>query len=211
MHCRMPPVRPRPRQRGFVLITVFLVILLLLTLGGAVLLSTQSDLQVSGYDREAAIALYAAEAGVAFGKDWLAGRVSGTGAGAWTVLLRSGDALLCAPGSGAAPGVQPKANNAAVSYDVARSASYRFCIHNNALDDRYFDSPATGDTEDSDGMITIESYGFGPGGAASRLTVEVSAGTTSRAVGDYFQGGGDGRKGAVGEATGQLRTLTTSF
>jgi Tfp pilus assembly protein PilX len=111
----MSPARPGPRQRGFVLITVFLVLLLLLSLGGAVLLSTQSDLQVAGYDREAAIALYAAEAGIAFGKDWLAGRVSGTGAGAWTVLLRSGDALLCAPGNGAAPKVLPKVTNPAVT------------------------------------------------------------------------------------------------
>jgi hypothetical protein len=60
-------------------------------------------------------------------------------------------------------------------------------------------------------MVAIESYGVGRGDATSHLTVEVSAGTTSRTVGDYFQGGGDGRKGAVGEATGQLRTVISSF
>ena len=52
--------------------------------------TTQTDLQVAGQDREAATAFYAAEAGVAFAKDWLATQNLAQGAGAFSAILQSG-------------------------------------------------------------------------------------------------------------------------
>src|SRR5438309_12082714 len=69
----MPSTTPsrRRRQRGFSLIVVFLLILIMVGIASAVMMSTQGDLQVAGHDREAATALYAAEAGITYAQWWL--------------------------------------------------------------------------------------------------------------------------------------------
>ena len=64
----VPPWRP---QRGFSLIIVFLIIVVMSAVAGTVMVSTQGDLQVSAHDRESALAFYAAEAANAYGQQWL--------------------------------------------------------------------------------------------------------------------------------------------
>lgn len=196
---RMPLQRTH-RQRGFSLIIVFLIIVMLIGIGGAAILSTQTDLAVAGRDREAAVSLYAAEAGIAFGKDWLFGKASGTGAGAWNSVLTSAGKYLCVPGDGTAPGTVPNGLNTPTSYDAPRGSSYVFCFHNNALDPNYFLLPPTGDTTDGEGVIVIESYGYGPANARTHLTAEIRNTAVTLARGqDYSQGSSGTLKQASGE------------
>lgn len=205
----MPP-RCR-RGSGFSLIIVFLLIILMLGVGGLVLLSTRSDLQVAGHDREAATAFYAAEAGVAVAKEWLLPRATGTGAGAWNAVLTSAAPQLCTGGNGSSPGTQPAVTNPAVNYDAARNATYQFCVHNNVLDSNYFATPPSGDVADADAVITVESYGTGANGARTHLTVDLKiAGAAGSGVQEYFQAGGDSRKMATGEA-GQVASGSRTF
>lgn len=211
----------RNRQRGFSLIVVFLLIVVMVGLAAAVLVSTQGDLQVAGQDREAANAFYAAEAGIAFAKDWLAQQPVGTGKNAWSTVLGSGAQQLCVGGgvAGLKPPTQPGAAQAAVAYDPARTSSYRFCVHNNATDPNYFGTCAnplqgaqTPDGTDCDGTIAVESFGFSADGTASRLYVEIKAPVdVAQQAGDYFQGGGGPLKQAVGEKTNIDQTQKVTF
>ncbi|MSP61114.1 MAG: hypothetical protein EXR72_12365 [Myxococcales bacterium] len=173
----MSPLRtPRRRQRGFSLIVVFLLITLMVGVAAMVMLSSQSDLQIAGQDRESMTAFHAAEAGVAFAKDWLASKAPTPGPTAFSVLLKSAAPELCQTGANVyLPGVKP--NRPAQAYDTARGSSFQFCIHNNPLDPAY--PGGTGHLDDTDGAVAIEAYGFGPGGAVSRITVEVQAASTS--------------------------------
>ena len=110
----------RPRRRvtcrshkhkvsGFSLIVVFLLMILMLGVGGLVLLATRSDLQVAGFDRESSSTFYAAEAGSAFAKEWLIARAVGAGAGSWNTVLQSAQSQLCVAVGGSHPGILPAA------------------------------------------------------------------------------------------------------
>ena len=104
-HDPAPATRPlRRRQRGFALVIVFLILALMVGAAAALLLTTRTELAVATTERETASSFYAAEAAVAYGKDWLISRVTGQGAGAWTAVLLSKDVQLCAPGAGSSPG-----------------------------------------------------------------------------------------------------------
>ncbi len=204
----------RNRQRGFSLIIVFLLIVVMVGLAAALLVSTQGDLQVAGQDREAANAFYGAEAGVAFAKDWLSQQAIGQGTTAWSGVLGSGAPQLCASGGvvGFKPNTQPGGGQPAVVYDAARQTSYRWCVHNNATDVNFFQAPQNGDTVDGDGVIAIESYGYSAEGTQSRLYVEVRAPTaTLPQAGDYFQGGGSETKQSVNEKTTVDQTQKVTF
>ena len=158
----------RRNQRGFSLIVVFLIIVVMAAVAAGVMSATQGDLQVSGYDRESAVAFYAAEAGVAYAIQSLTQRVDKSNPTAvWTTLLASGAADEC-PGSGdpTRPGIAPSPAQAPVSFDPSRKAYYTWCFHNNALDSNYVLS--TGDDADDDNVIVIESVGVtGGDGRAS--------------------------------------------
>ena len=210
----MPRRAHLPRQRGFALIVVLLLVLAMAGTSATILANTQADLQVAGTDREATVALYAAEAAVAFGKDWIAGRVD-VGESASSILA-SGAAPLCQPACAGVncltPGIAPRAAQPEVDYDPRRQARYRFCVHNNAYDPNYGVATPTGDTSDSDGILTIEGYGFGPNGAASRIVADVRVGTgDAPAGGEYAQSGGGPSKHATGEALSNVAPNQTSF
>ena len=175
------PSRPPKDQRGFSLIVVFLIIIVMAAVAAGVMTSTQGDLQVSGYDREAAVAFYTAEAGVAYAQRTLAQRVDTSNPRAvWTSMLSAAWPEACAPsGNPRVPGVSPSVGQAPVAFDIARSAYYTWCFHNNALDAAY--ASGTGDLIDSDNVIVIESVGvtgadgraYSMGTVASRLSVEI--------------------------------------
>jgi len=193
----------RNRQRGFSLIVVFLLIVVMVGVAAALLVTTQGDLQVAGQDREAANAFYGAEAGIAFAKDWLAQQPI---LGSWNSVLQSGAVQLCTPTGGAKPGTLPQAGQAAVVYDAQRGTTYRWCVHNNAGDPNYVGNPPTGDTTDSDGAIAIESYGYSAEGTASHLYVEVRVNIGAQSGGDYFMAG----NGETHQAQGEKGTYDTT-
>lgn len=195
-------------QRGFSLIVVFLLVAAMVGIAGIVMMSARTDLQVAGQDRENQSAFYAAETGIAFGKDFLASQNPQPIAGPWTALLGSGNVALCrrcdqnnppCAAIGSQPGATPQ--TAWVNYDPARLSNFRFCVHNNALDPNYMSAVPTGDTVDGDGIITIEGYGRVDGGrgGSTRLTVDVSAVVGNTATGAYAVRGGN----ATGTGTSQ--------
>jgi Tfp pilus assembly protein PilX len=179
--------QPRARRdRGFSLLVVFMLIIVMVGAAATVMLSTQQDLSVAGQDRESLQSFYAAEYAVAQAKDYLAALSStfwnaGTG---WTPLLASGVPQLCVPtgvSPPTAPGIVPAATNpwndfrdaqqntlfvnGAVS--GAAKVQWRYCVHNDAEDLAYLDTAAnsagqTGDNSDArdaQHQLVIEGYG----------------------------------------------------
>jgi Tfp pilus assembly protein PilX len=198
------------RQRGFSMIVVFLLLMVMVALAATVLLVTQGDLRSTGQDRVAVESFYGAEAAVAYGKEFLYGRSNGVGAGAWTGLLTSGVPQLCAPGDGTAPGTAPV--GAPAPYDANRGITFQFCLHDNAMDPNYFANQPSGDTADGDGIIAIEGYGYGPDGAKSHVSVEVKAlPVTVSNVNAYFQSGANERKSATGDGTAVGSSTAVNF
>jgi hypothetical protein len=196
----------RSHQRGFSLVIVFLLIMVMVGLAAAVMTTTQGDLKVAGTDREGALAFYAAEAGVAYAKDWLSQQNVPTGNTAFSGILGAGGVQLCLPsGIAGTPGLLPQVGQTAVVYHKDQAANpitwYRWCLHNNVDDANYLNGLLTADTTDSDGKITIESYGTGPNNTLAHVAVTVSVSVSSIAVGDYGQQGGGGTKQARGDST----------
>ena len=218
------PSEKRSRQRGFSLIVVFLIILVMVTIASAVMLGTQGDLQVAGHDREHATALYSAEAAVTWA-EWLLYRypTATPGLGAWTSLLSSTTGAvtqaLCVNIRGLpqtnpplqlqplaaqtytpGPNAPPPPAGPPIVFDAARGASFQWCVHNNALDPYYHGKAlpvgcATSNMCDGDNILTIEAYGYGPNGANVHLSVDVSYyNPPTGRVQDYQQGGGGGSK-----------------
>lgn len=149
----------RRRQRGFSLIIVFLIVLVMVGISAAVMLTTQGDIQVTGHEREAAIALYAAEAGIAWGQQWVYRFAENrTDRPAWLtyVTAQSGAAAssFCTAPRIAGPPIAPTQlptpsstlnyapdgsspqpiSGQLVIYDPVRGGSFQWCVHNNALD-----------------------------------------------------------------------------
>jgi hypothetical protein len=198
--------RASGHQRGFSLVIVFLLIMVMVGLAAAVMTTTQGDLKVAGNDREGALSFYAAEAGVAFAKDWLAQQNVPTGNSAFSGILGAGGVQLCAPSSvPGTPGLLPQGGQAAVAYHKDQGGNtitwYRWCLHNNVDDPNYLNALATADTTDSDGKVTVESYGSGPNNTQAHVAVTVAVSFSSVAVGDYGQQGGGGTKQARGDST----------
>ncbi len=185
---------PRRDQRGFSLVIVFLIIIVMVGIAAGVMVTTQGDVQVSGAAREAKVAFYAAQAGLAQAEDYLL--VKSGGGGSWTQFLASGDPKLCGPintGQPIGPPRCPTAQNPVDNtFDPSRQAGVRYCIHNNAIDPRYVDNgvSGSGDLNDGDNIITVESWGYGANNAMAHLVMDVRfpAGTQRRF--SYAQQGG---------------------
>ncbi len=75
------------RQEGFSLLVVFLILSVMAAAAMAVLLSTRTDIKVAGHERQHAVAFYAAEAGLAYGKAELLPKWDATNK--WTPVLRT--------------------------------------------------------------------------------------------------------------------------
>ncbi len=187
------------RQRGFALLVVLLIIVLMAGAASVTLLASQVDLRIAGEDVASTGAFYAAETAVAFGTDWLRAQAPPLGGGAWTAILASGDPHLCAanPQQPGLPWITPSLP--AVPFDPSRGTAWVFCVHNNALDPVFATGVPAPNTVDSDGLIAIEGYGYGPNGQISRVTVELGVAGVPTVISDYAQSGGNALKQAHGD------------
>lgn len=196
----------RRSERGFSLLVVFVLMVAMVGMAGLVATSTQQDLSISGQDREAKMAFYAAEYGVAQAKDFLstAGFSQTTG---WQTLLAGGGIQLCNPVGGAQPGTQPKSTFPKKAFYTAgtNTIEYNWCLHNNRDDPGYMFPPggvANGDTTDNEPahLLTIEAFGYAPFGATSRITATIGGPTTTTGGGNCYsqEGGCGGHTGSTG-------------
>jgi type II secretory pathway pseudopilin PulG len=197
--------RGAERQRGFTLLIVFLLIILLVGVASVTLTSSQVDLRIAGEDVVAANTFYAAETAAAFGADWLRAQSPTTGGSAWQAILGSGDVHVCTgPVGSPQPWIAP--TMAHVPFDPIRGTAFAFCVHNNALDPSFSTGSPSPNLTDSDGIITIEGYGFGPAGQQTRVSVELAVASVATVASDYVQSGGY----ALKQARGDNRSISTS-
>src|SRR5690349_9796722 len=99
------------KQRGFSLIVVMLLLVVMVGAAATLLMTTAGQLQVSGQDRQQAVAFYAAEYAVARAKAYIASRSADYG-GNWNGFLTNGanTNVLCAAGANTGvPGTTLKA------------------------------------------------------------------------------------------------------
>jgi type II secretory pathway pseudopilin PulG len=196
---RSPFPTPRSRQRGFSLLIVFMLIVIMVGLAMGVVLATQQDLSVAGQDREQAQSLYAAEYAVATAKAYLLSTPSLFG-GNWNPLLQTVDPnvqkLLCDPTAAGAsypnnpiPSTVPKPANSPqmmpgwlpVGTATISDFTFQYCFHNNADDPNYLDPAGApiGDTTDGPRdkltLLVIEAYGTATNGAKTHLAVTIGA------------------------------------
>ncbi len=156
------------------------VLVALLALGGISVLASRGGIGSAGHERFKAVALYAAESGIAAAMQQIH---DGTDI---TTFLRDNHQELSAEdyandvsvfGSGIKPGEQGNL------FSADANAWYEVRLRNN-VDDPDFDADPTAD-RDSDGRLIIRSTGYGPGGAAVVLEVELA------------QNGGGGGSGGI--------------
>ncbi|MCU1277202.1 MAG: hypothetical protein JWM53_748 [bacterium] len=179
----------RRRDRGFSLLVVFMLIIVMVGVAATVILSTQQDLSVAGQDRESLQAFYAAEHAVAQAKDFLAGAAAAHGitqasfaaGGGWTAILAqvnaAGATQGCATGPTNATPRMPWSDFSGAGGAFATAAGnvrWRWCIHNNADDVAYLDPGGAAppgcagkngdvcDERDPSHLITIEAWGAFP-------------------------------------------------
>lgn len=155
-----------------------MLVIVMIGVAAAVILSTQEDLAVSGQDREALTAFYAAEYGVAQAKDWLAGKVKAQWPGGAQTFTDWGPILAQVTPAGVTQGcttvggvvkfpvtarMSPQdyngLNGATGPTDVFTlgpgNVMWTYCIHNNADDVAYLDTagnagaPCNGATGDN--------------------------------------------------------------
>ncbi len=196
------------RQAGLALVVVFLLTLLAVGATTTLLRITATELMAARTSRETTKALYLAE----YGADVMR-------------LLAPSSPLTAKPcyysdgsqenGLSTSPAtlpirVPPQPPEALPGADptTVGSIGYLACIHNNSGDPNYWAVPSKGNV-DSDGIYTIESWGYGPGGSFARITVDIKPSPASGGgVGtDYAQGGGQFGGGALGQAGGDLSVL----
>jgi hypothetical protein len=155
-------------------IVIFLVLSVMSALALAVLLTTRSDVKVSGYDRESSVAFSAAEAGIAYGKSFLTTQWNNTTG--WTTLLQS---------AAATTGVTASYDFGGVAGMPRVRARYRYWFVNNATD------PSGLGTVDTDGRIIVMATGeaLDPAGttvvATATVQLEVFFSGTSQGKADY--------------------------
>ena len=157
------PIRSprRRRDRGFSLLVVFMLMIVMVGIAATVILSTQQDLSVSGQDRESLQAFYAAEYGIAQAKDYLEKQVQTSipninnfSPNGWTPVLQvintAGVQQGCATGpTGLPTPISPRMgwqnyNTVGGTADpfamMSGNVMWRYCIHNNSDDIAYLDS-----------------------------------------------------------------------
>lgn len=168
-----------------------MLITVMVGVAATVILSTQQDLSVAGQDRESLQAFYAAEYGLAQGKDFLASALAAHGinagnfaaGGGWTPILAQVSPAGVAQGCATGP-TNASARMAWQSLDA--NTRWAFCIHNNAGDVAYLDPGGatppgcvgkTGDVcdeRDPAHLLTIEAWGSSAT-AQTHLAVDVGS------------------------------------
>lgn len=151
-------------QRGSAMVVSMVSLVGLIGVGGIALLASQSDLSGAANDRFQAVAMHAAEAGVAAAMDTL--RTEHDPGLHWTALVTPDNQDVAPSDLIAGNGAQPGADGNLFSSD--RQAWYEVEIRNNVTDS------GLSDGEDEDGRVVIRSTGYGPNRARVILEVEVS-------------------------------------
>lgn len=209
---------PGRRQGGFSLIAVFLLMTVMMAVAGAVLLGARTDVQITGHEREQAIALYAAEAGAAHARAFLAASGAFDPSTRWSGLLArcraeetGGCSAACREGSDPAGCCTPSGcailSGSVLKFCtepdlVVRDGGVGACPHDKVVDASYVvwfydnrdDANASGaagtDVTDTDSLVVIHSVGRGPNSARAVLDVGVSHGASAPAREYGAQGGG---------------------
>jgi hypothetical protein len=188
-----PMIRPDrdESQRGSVMVVSMVTLVGLLGLGGLALLASQSDLSGATQERFQAVALHAAEAGVAATMDEL--RMQHDPNQHWTALVMPENAGVTLWDAVAGNGAQP--GDAANLFSSDRQSWYEVDLRNNVSD------PGFVAGEDDDSRVVIRSTGHGPDGARVVLEVEVSG---SSLVSDANQMcAGYGQRGLDADGSGR--------
>lgn len=170
----------KQRERGSVLVVAMIALVALATLGGLAVVTVRSSLSGTTHDQFKAVALSAAEAGVAVAIDYARRNLDPTSL--WSGLVHPNNVppvgfVEPIPGNGAKPG------QAGHLFSPDANAWYQVEILNNVDDG----SPETDlgftvhtgfrDGNDTDGRIIIRSIGHGPNNASVRLEVEIQSPT----------------------------------
>lgn len=165
----------RRGERGSVLVVVTISLVAMVALGSITILTVRSGLSSTTHDRFKAIALFAAEAGVAVGLNYLRQQHAGPSQH-WSALVTAENSPLVAPpgfpGEGAKPG---EVGNL---FSPGMEAWYEVRILNNRDDGAYdsflnkYAGYASGN--DTDGHIILQVTGHGPNNAAALIEVEIS-------------------------------------
>jgi hypothetical protein len=186
----------RNRERGSVLVVAMIALVALATLGGLTVVTVRSSLSGTTHDQFKAVALSAAEAGIAVGIDH-ARRTLQPGL-LWTNEVFPNNTLPAAlplmPGNGVKPG-QPGYTDI---FSLDANAWYEVVILNNDDDGpsitEFGSTTYTGhrDGVDTDGRIIIRSTGHGPNNASARIDVEIQTPTVMGAACNSGLGNNDG-------------------
>lgn len=170
------------RERGSVLVIAMIALVALATLGGLTVVTVRSSLSGTTHDQFKAVALAAAEAGIAVGIDFA--RKNLDRQTMWSNLVNPNNLPPCVPGvppciAIALPGNGVRPGQPGNLFSPEANAWYVVEILNN-IDDGL---PVTefGVTthqgfrrgDDTDGRIVIRSIGNGPNNASVRLEVEI--------------------------------------
>lgn len=184
------------RERGSVLVVAMVALVALATLGGLTVVTVRSSLSGTTHDQFKAMALSAAEAGIAVGIDYA--RQNLQPGVLWTDLVVPNntlpEALPPMPGNGVKPG-EPGYTN---TFSPDANAWYEVVILNNDDDGPAFtefgSTTYTGfrDGIDTDGRIIIRSTGYGPNNASARIDVEIQTPTVMGTACNSGLGNNDG-------------------
>jgi hypothetical protein len=167
----------RRRERGFSLMVVFLLVVVMLGVAGTVALSTQTDLAGAGRGREARVAFDAAEYALAAAEEWVASQPYDVVRG-WSPLLSSKAEELCRDVDGTAPGaaptMRPRSFEPRFVTPVGDEIVWMFCVHNDAEDPAYLSHEGDhDDARDPRHLIVVEAWGWygQPPKASAHLTL----------------------------------------
>lgn len=191
--------RRRRGEAGFSLIVVFSLVAIMAAMAAAVLLSSRTDIKVSGRQREGTVAFFTAEAGLAYAKSYLVTKWSPTLF--WTAALSEGPKTGVYDFGGVDMGGK--------KLPLLR-ARYTYSFSNNP------DDPSGSATVDGDGRVVITSTGVALDAAGttvlstSTVQVEVSYGAPSTLKGNYQAMQGQSASGASSSKDIQPVDMTKS-
>lgn len=183
----------RNRQRGSVLVVAMIALVALATLGGLAVVTVRSSLSGTTHDQFKAVALAAAEAGIAAGIDFARSNLEP--GRLWSGIVFGRNAIPVGflhplPGNGAKPG------DANYVFSPGWTGWYTVEILNNRddgpLDDFGFEYVGFRDGIDTDGRIIIRSVGNGPNNASAMIEVEVQTPTVMGSACNSGLGNNDG-------------------
>jgi type II secretory pathway pseudopilin PulG len=167
-------ITKRRGQQGFSLIVVFSLVAIMAATAAAVLLSSRTDVKVSGRQRESTLSFFTAEAGVAYAKRYLAGQWNPTTF--WTGVLGDSTTNVTYDMGG---------NQVAGIELPTLKARYTYSFSNNP------DDPSLDPTVDQDGRVIITSVGEALDSSGSNVLarttvqVEVAFGSMQLLKGNY--------------------------